>query len=80
MQTEIIKKEKMVIHVKPYGNKELANIYGISTRTLRNWIAPLKAEVGERRGHYYNVRQVEKIFDELGLPSILEVGFKISNN
>ena len=62
METEII------IKLKPYSLKEIADIYGISTKTLTKWMAPLRDKVGIRRGRYYTIKQVRIIFDELELP------------
>jgi len=72
METEVTKKPKKVIHVKPYTKKELAALYGISTKTIIRWMEPIKEEVGEKRGRYYTVNQVERIFEEIGLPRVIE--------
>ena len=72
METEVIKKQKKVIYLKPYTTKEIAAMYGISTKTIIRWIEPIKNEVGEKRGRYYTVNQVERIFDEIGLPRVIE--------
>lgn len=72
METEGIKKQKKVIHIKPYTTKEIAAMYGISTKTIIRWMEPIKNEVGEKRGRYFTVNQVERIFTEIGLPRVIE--------
>ena len=64
---------KTIIHVKPYSLKEIAALYGISTKTLSKWMIPIKDKIGIRRGRYYTVNQIRIIFDEIGLPGIIEV-------
>lgn len=54
--------------IKPYSLQELAAIYGVSKPVMRNWLAPLKDELGTRRGWYYNTNQVHLIFSRLGVP------------
>ncbi|MCW3091395.1 MAG: hypothetical protein JWP81_2464 [Ferruginibacter sp.] len=54
--------------VRPYSSKELCGIYGISYKTLRKWLQPFQQEIGDRRGRFYTVLQVETIFCKLGLP------------
>lgn len=57
------------VPIRPYSCKELIALYGISRKTLSRWLLPFEAEIGERQGHYYNVKQVTIIFDKLGQPS-----------
>ncbi len=57
-----------VKEVKAYSAKELCIIYGISYKTLRKWLSPFKADIGDRQGRFYTVLQVEIIFSKLGLP------------
>ena len=56
------------IQIKPYSLKELAGIYNVSKNTFKKWLVPIKAEIGERKGYYYTVHQVEIIFKFLGIP------------
>lgn len=65
--------KRTIISVRPYSRKELTALYGVSCRTLRNWLNPLKKELGERKGHMYSVKQIEIIFDVLGVPYTYEV-------
>lgn len=57
------------IEVKPYTIGELAELYDISTRTLRRWLKPFQKEIGPRIGHYYRIQQVKVIFSRLDLPA-----------
>ena len=58
--------------VKAYTITELARLYGISLKTLRTWLAPHQDRIGPRRGRYYTVLQVRRIFECLGQPDSLE--------
>ena len=58
------------IHIKTYSVKEVAGLYGISTKTLKKWLAPFEEEIGERQGYFYYPKQVQVIFERLGLPEI----------
>lgn len=57
-----------VADIKPYSLCELSNLYGVSKRTMRNWIRPHRLIVGERIGRLYTTLQVQIIFNKLGLP------------
>lgn len=61
------------IAVKPYSPQELASIYGVSTKTVKRWLSPFYHDIGERRGRYYTIAQVQVIFEKLGLPGIAGV-------
>jgi hypothetical protein len=54
--------------LQPYTSKDLYNLYGINEKTFRKWIEPFSGLIGEKRGAYFNLRQVEVIFDKLGTP------------
>jgi len=54
--------------VRPYTAKELAALYGVSTKTLRTWLQPHKEAIGERVSRYFTALQIRVIFDRLGLP------------
>lgn len=60
------------IEVKPYSLTELARIYGVTNRTMKIWIKPFDAEVGEKIGRLYNAKQIKVIFEKLGLPGKAE--------
>lgn len=59
------------IHVKTYSVNEMAGLYEISKKTLNKWLRPFEKEIGERRGHFYNPKQVGIIFEKLGLPEVV---------
>lgn len=56
------------IMVKPYTTKELSELFGISEKTLRTWIVPIKDKIGIKRGRFYNVNQTQIMFKQFGLP------------
>jgi hypothetical protein len=58
------------IEIRPCSLKELSNIYGVTVRTIKKWIAPHEKEIGNKIGRYYNVLQVKIIFEKLGLPGL----------
>ena len=60
------------LEIKPYTKKELAAIYCISPRSFSTWLKPFAAEVGPKRGKYFNVNQVRLILEKLGLPGTIE--------
>ncbi len=60
------------INVKPYTLSELAERYGVCTRTIHKWIEPFESELGEKIGRFYTVRQVEIIFENLGYPYLFQ--------
>ena len=61
-----------VVDIKPYSISELSNLYGVSRRTMRNWIAPHQPLIGDKIGHLYTALQVKVIFERLGLPGKAE--------
>ena len=54
--------------LKAYSYKELATLYGISHRTLKNWLEPFTHDIGEKRGRYFTVKQMKVVFQKLGYP------------
>lgn len=60
------------IEIKPYSLTELANIYGVTNRTMKNWITPHNIAVGEKVGRLYTTLQIKIIFEKLGLPGRAE--------
>ena len=63
MSTLILK-----IVVKPYTNQDLAKMFNMCSRTLRRNISGIKDQLGERRGHFWNIKQVEMIMAQIGRP------------
>ncbi|MEM6844280.1 MAG: hypothetical protein AAF944_08285 [Bacteroidota bacterium] len=54
--------------VKPQTKQELAQAYGVTIRTLTNWMAPHEERIGTRQGHMYTPKQVQIIYELLGEP------------
>lgn len=55
--------------IKCYNLKQLAAIYGESTRIIKKWLEPHKEIIGEKTGQYYSPKQVTIIFDKIGFPN-----------
>lgn len=56
--------------LRPHNLKELAAVYGVCYKTLKKWLVPFEAEIGERTGRYFSVNQIRIIVAKLGLPAI----------
>lgn len=65
-QTILRKKAELI---KPYSPKEMWSLYDVTPKTFRSWIKPFNKEIGKRMGRLYTPKQVEIIFESLGLPS-----------
>ena len=65
------KTEVKSIEVRPYMPGELAKLYQVSHPTILRWIKGLGDKIGKRDGQYYTTKQVEIIFEELGLPKTI---------
>lgn len=61
----------VLVEVRPYNMKELCALYKMSYKVMYTFLAPLKGTLGKKRGHFYSVRQVEAIFNELGVPYLI---------
>lgn len=59
--------------IKPYMPGELAKYYQVSEKTFRCWLAAFKDKLGKRSGRYFNIKQVELIFQELGTPKTIDL-------
>lgn len=59
---------KKQIKVKAYTTKDLSVLYHTDKRTLRRWLTPYENEIGKRIGNIYTPKQVELIFQKLGVP------------
>jgi hypothetical protein len=51
-----------------YSTEELAYLYGVTSPTILKWLEPFQEYIGEKRGWYYTIKQVEIIFDKIGHP------------
>jgi transposase-like protein len=63
---------KNYVEIKPYNLTELAAVYGVTVRTMKNWIILHRQSVGEKTGRLYTALQVKTIFEKLGLPGKAE--------
>jgi transposase len=56
--------------IKAMLPSEIAALYGVSVRTLNNWLRPFR--IGDvlkrKKSKYYTVKQVAYIFECLGAP------------
>ena len=59
---------KRIVEIKSYSIGELSQLYDQSVKTMNRWLKPHGDSIGKRHGRYYTVKQVEKIFEALGLP------------
>lgn len=48
---EIIEVKAITITVKALTHKQLAQMYGVSWSTFRNWMKKVEHEVGKKTGH-----------------------------
>lgn len=56
------------IQIRAYSKGELADLYQISMKSLKNWLDFIEDQLGPRIGRFYSPRQVEIIFKEYGIP------------
>jgi hypothetical protein len=66
-------KELKPLSIKPYMPGELAKYYQVSEKTFRCWLTAFKDKLGKRSGRYFNIKQVELIFQELGTPKTIDL-------
>jgi hypothetical protein len=59
---------RKTVDIRAYSIGELAALYEISVRTMNRWLKPHLEMIGKREGRFYTVKQVEIIFERLGLP------------
>ena len=57
--------------LKAYTPLQLSAMYEVGKKTFNKWLRPFASEIGERRGHYYNILQVQTIIEKIGFPGIL---------
>lgn len=54
--------------MKAYSQKEVAELYCISVKSLKTWLKPFEGEIGPKCGRYYTPRQIKVIVEKLGMP------------
>lgn len=59
---------KRIVEVRSYSIGELSKLYDMSVKTMNRWLKPHTNVIGKREGRYYTVKQIQIIFDLLGLP------------
>ena len=59
------------IQLKAYSKKEVAELYEISTKSLKTWLTPFENEIGPRVGRFYSPKQMSIIFEKLGIPGVV---------
>lgn len=59
--------ENQVI-IRPYSLSDLAHLYGVTRHTIRTWLKPHLAAIGQKNGRLFTILQVRIIFEKLGLP------------
>jgi hypothetical protein len=57
--------------IKPYRIRDLAAIYNICTKTMKNWIAVSCPEIKRGKSQFYSVSQVITIVNAIGLPQTI---------
>ncbi len=58
--------------IRPCSCKELAHMYEMDRKTISRWLKPHQSRIGKRIGWYYNIRQMEIIFEVLGMPNCFD--------
>lgn len=59
--------------IRSLNLKELAALYGESTKVIKKWLAPHQKAIGEKFGQRYMPKQVAIIFDKIGVPASLRI-------
>ena len=65
----------LVAEVRPYNLKELCHLYKMSYKAMYSCLKPLEELPGEKTGYYYNVKQVEIISSNLGIPYTIKENY-----
>lgn len=63
-----MRKLKTEVPSQPYTTEELSFFYGVTSKTFLKWIAPFKDKIENTIGWYFNIRQVNVIFENVGRP------------
>lgn len=59
--------------MRPLTPKEIRNLFGVSAYVMRNMLDKHKDQIGERSGKFFTVKQVEAIFNCLGMPRKIKI-------
>ena len=68
IRKEVMNKIKDRVPLQAYTTEELAYLYNITDKTFLKWLEPFKEPIGKKIGWYFNIRQVEVIFEKIGWP------------
>lgn len=60
--------------LKAYNKIQLCQMYDVSRHTFARWLAPFTDALGPYSGRVYTPRQVQIIFEQLGMPDRDERG------
>lgn len=60
--------------MRPHTLKEIRGYYELGEKAMNNMLKKIEDLLGKPAGRYYNVKQVEIIFTELGVPYSLRRG------
>ena len=55
--------------MKPSTPGEIADLYDVTTKTLKTWTDKHRQKIGEKAGKYFSTLQVKTIFECLGPPT-----------
>lgn len=67
-----MKRETSTQELKPVNHKQLAARYQVSHKTLKSWMEPFAEEVGEMRGRFFTLKQLQIIYEKLGDPANIQ--------
>ncbi len=59
------------IPLQPYTPLQLSAMYLVSKKSFNKWLQPFAEEIGERKGHFLTVNQVQTIIEKIGFPGTL---------
>lgn len=68
---ENVKVNKTKWALKPSTKKDLAELYEMKARAFYSLFKPHENVIGKKLGYYYSPRQVEILFQCIGLPPCL---------
>ncbi|MBX3102226.1 MAG: hypothetical protein KF690_06945 [Bacteroidetes bacterium] len=61
------------VEIRPYGQKELAALYGVSDKSMRKWLRSIATELGTYEARLLTIQQVETLFRLKGHPRIKQI-------
>ena len=63
--------ERKLVPIQPYTHQDLMYHYnGIAWSTLQKWLKPFEKQIGPKIGHFYTIKQIRIIFENLGHPEL----------